>query len=199
MLLNDKKHVRSYYKEIRNSISAEERLTADSGIFLNFINSHYFNDYDIFLCYVSVKNEVDTRRIILHLLDNGKSVYIPECVGNKMFFYKLKSIDELVEGRFGIPTVNTDTLNPLSDFENVLCIVPALSFDRYGNRIGYGGGFYDRFLAENKVFALGLTYDNCFCDLLPREKYDIAVDAVITESGIKISENSEKREVSTYE
>lgn len=199
MLITDKKHARKFYSQIRKSISERERLIADEMIYHNFINSQYFNDFDTILCYVSFKDEADTRRIIEYSLDNGKRIYVPECVGKEMSFYELKSIDELIEGRFGIPTVNTDGLNSLSDFKNALCIVPALSFDRYGNRIGYGGGYYDRFLKSNKIFTLGLTFDSCFCDILPSEEFDIAVDAVLTESGIKILENSEKREVSTYE
>lgn len=199
MLITDKIQARSYFSHIRKSISEAERTSAEDMIYHNFINSQYFNDFDTILCYVSVKDEADTRRIIEYSLCKGKKIFIPECVGKDMLFYELKSTEELIEGRFGIPTVNINNKNPLSEFRNTLCIVPALSFDKYGNRIGYGGGYYDRFLKENEIFTLGLTFDSCLCEILPSEEFDIAVNAVITESGIKISENSEKREVSTYE
>lgn len=193
MLITDKTQARSYFSHLRRNISEEERISANNMIYHNFINSRYFNDFDTILCYFSVKDEADTRRIIEYSLSKGKKVYIPECVGREMLFYELNSIEELVEGRFGIPTVNTKNKKPLSEFSNTLCIVPALSFDKYGNRIGYGGGYYDRFLKENEAFSLGLTFESCLCEILPYEEFDIAVNAVITESGIKISENSEKQ------
>lgn len=185
MLITDKAKARSYFSQIRKNISETDRLNAENAIYQAFINSHYFNDSDTILCYVSVNDEVDTRKIIEYSLDNGKRIFIPKCVGKEMFFYELRAIDELVDGKFGIPTVKTETLNFLSDFKNTLCLVPALSFDKFGNRIGYGGGYYDRFLNCNNTLTLGLAFDSCLCDILPREEYDIAVDVVLTESGFK--------------
>ena len=67
---------------------------------------------------------------------------------------------------------------------DTLCIVPALAYDAQGNRLGYGGGFYDRFLSGKEIFKLGITYEACLRTELPSENYDIAVDAVITEKNI---------------
>lgn len=189
MFINNKFLARKHFLNIRKSIVGDERQQAEKLIFQNFINSHYFNDFETILCYVSVDDEVDTRKIINYCIESGKNVYIPECVGNEMSFYKLDSLACLIQGKFGIPTVDTEEKAPLGNFGNTLCIVPGLSFDKYGCRIGYGGGYYDRFLEDNETDTLGLTFDKCLCDTLPKEELDKSVKAVLTESGLKISES----------
>ena len=199
MLINKKADARKYYSEIRNGISGELRQQAEELIFHSFINSFYFNNFETILCYVSVKDEVDTKNIINFCLDKSKTVYIPKCIGKEMFFYRIRNLSELTDGKFGIPTVNTECADLLTDFSNALCIVPAFAFDKTGNRIGYGGGYYDRFLKKNKLCSLGLAFDLCISSKLPSEDYDEKVDAIITESGLIITKNFGEREGITYE
>ena len=81
---------------------------------------------------------------------------------------------------------------------SALCIVPALSFDRNMNRLGMGGGFYDRFFAENDLLSIGICYERWFSCRLPAEPHDMKVKYVLTENGFKNAENSYFKEVSTY-
>lgn len=187
MSVNNKDEIRRIYRKIRKDIDERKRLNFNNSIFNHFINSHYFNDYDTILCYVSVNDEVDTRCLIKYILDAGKNLYIPKCVGKDMFFYRLTDINNLIDGEFGIPTVDTASLISLKSFDNVLCIVPAICFDKKGYRTGYGGGYYDRFLAEKRIETVGLCYDECICDVLPKNNFDIQVDNVLTETGFKIT------------
>ena len=105
MLINNKKQLREYYKLIRNSICGEARTQADSLIFNQFINSDLLSDFDVFLCYVSVNSEADTIQIINYLLKCKKKVAVPYCCGSEMNFYEIDSIDDLIDGAYGIPTV----------------------------------------------------------------------------------------------
>lgn len=179
-----KTEARKIFSDIRKSIPSDIKTDYDGKIINNIISSQIINDFEKVLCYVSVKDEPDTRNFIDYLLKIGKTVYVPYCKDKDMLFYRLKDSGELVDGAFGIPTVDVSDKMPLDDFESCICIVPALSFDLKGCRLGYGGGFYDRFLSGKEIFKLGITYEACLTTELPSENYDIAVDAVITEKNI---------------
>ncbi len=185
MLINNKKQLREYYKLIRNSICGEARTQANSLIFNHFINSDLLSDFDVFLCYVSVNSEADTIQILNYLLKCKKKVAVPYCCGSEMDFYEIDSIDDLIGGAYGIPTVDIGNHKKIEDFSNALCIVPALSFDLNGNRLGYGGGYYDRFLSKNNVRTLGIDYDKCLTNNLPFEEHDKTVDMILTDKGFR--------------
>ena len=193
--MTDKKALRRYYASVRSSISATEKSIAEDKMFESFINSQFFNDFSTFLVYVSYGSEIDTRRIIRHALQNNKRVAVPHCVGSVMTFYEIKSLDDLVCGAFGILTADTEHSTQITDFSGCLCIVPALAYDRNGNRLGYGGGFYDRFLATNKVPTLGLCFEKCIAKQLPAESFDIKIDSILTENTLETL----NKEASTYE
>lgn len=133
--------------------------------------------------YVSFGSEVDTKGLIEYSLNIGKRVAVPYCNGKNMLFYEIKSLSELSAGKFGIPTVDISGKSPLVSFDKALCIVPGICFDCYGNRIGYGGGYYDRFLSENSVISLGVCYKKCLCSEIESEEFDIKTDYVLTEIG----------------
>lgn len=191
----DKKALRRHYKAVRHSITCSEKTFADKKIFDFFVKSRYFNEFSTFLIYVSYDTETDTHNIINYLLQNRKRVAVPYCNGSVMTFYEINSLDDLVSGAFGIPTVNTENATEIKDYSGCLCIVPALAFDRKGNRLGYGGGYYDRFLAANKVATLGLCYDKCLAEELPAESFDVKIDSVLTENTLETL----NKEASTYE
>ncbi len=180
----NKIELRGIYSHKRKCISAEQKSNYDRRLLDNIISSEILNRFEKVLCYVSVKNEPDTRKLIEFLLSSGKSVYIPYCKEKNMLFYRINGIDELVDGAFGIPTVDISDKIPLKNFDDCVCIVPAISFDAEGNRLGYGGGFYDRFLNGKDFLKVGITYEVCLAPELPHEDFDVAVDAVITEQKI---------------
>lgn len=160
------------------------------------INSKFYKSADLLLTYVSVGSEADTRKLIEYSIKKGKQVAVPFCKGKEMQFYEINGLDELIEGEFGIPSVNMGYTLPVNNFENALCIVPGLCFDLYGNRIGYGGGFYDRFLEKHKVPTAALTYERCICSKIPSDSFDVRINRIITENYIK---ETLDKEASTYE
>ncbi len=134
------------------------------------------------LCYISIGTEPDTRELIEKLLTAGYIVYSPVCEDKKgnMIFCKLSSLSEIENGIYGTvqPKQGSEKLN---DFTDSICIVPGLSFDRKGHRIGYGGGYYDRFLKNYSGKTVGLCYNICIVDDTMPQSHDISTDIVITD------------------
>lgn len=180
-----KSKLRKLYKSVRNGLTDVEKRTFDNRIFTRFINSSVYRESHTLLIYVSFGSEADTLDIIRFALDDGKCVAIPFCNGKEMDFYILNSLECLVEGKFGIPSVVPDESRLIRDFSDSVCIVPALSFDSSGNRLGYGGGYYDRFLGDKDITTVGFCFGRCIHSVLPAEKYDVKVDYVLTENEFK--------------
>lgn len=199
MFINDKKACRGFYSCVRKSLTAAERGECDRRILSYLINSELYRSCDLLLTYVSVGTETDTRDLISSALAVGKRVAVPVCEGRKMSFFEIDSQENLKIGKFGIPTADKSAKPVQTYDEGALCIVPALAFDRSMNRLGMGGGYYDRFFAENSLLSIGICCERCFADRLPAEPHDMKVRYVLTENGFKNAESSNFKEVSTYE
>lgn len=187
MLVSDKKALRQHCKAVRNSIRCCEKAEMDERIFSLFTASDFFNNFSTFLIYVSFGSEADTRCIIDFALKSGKRVAVPYCRGENMLFYQINSLNDLIRGAFYIPTVDISKAVEITDFSDSLCIVPALAFDLSGNRLGYGGGYYDRFLSQNRVPTLGLCYEKCIISQIPAESFDIKINCILTENQFRNS------------
>lgn len=176
-----KKLLRSKYKEIRRSIIDKE--DRDNIIFNRVINNTKVIDADTLLIYVSNEEEVDTINIIKYFI-NKKKIGVPRIDNGIMNFYSINSLDELMEGYFGIlePTSN----NKIEDFNNTVSITPGICFSYDLYRIGYGKGFYDKFYSNHNVYKIGLCYTECLIDKIDNDKYDIKVDEIITDNVKKV-------------
>lgn len=165
----------------RRNMEESVRKDYDERIYNNLIKHDMIAGCSTFLVYASSHIEVDTRRFIEKMLSEGKTVAVPKCEGKKMRFLTVDSLSALVRSRFGVdePADGTE----ITVFGDTVCIVPALRFDRNGFRLGWGGGFYDRFLAGYTGFSAGICYEQC-CGEVPVCEYDLNVDTVITENGI---------------
>ncbi len=135
---------------------------------------------DAVLTYISTRIEADTRRLIKYCFDNGIAVAVPRCENRDIRFYRIKSFSDTKKGSFGIFEPN-DECEELIPTENMLCIVPALCFDKKGYRLGYGGGYYDRFLSKDHIKTVGICYKEYIFGCLPTEDGDICVDTVFTD------------------
>lgn len=180
----DKSTLRKKYIALRGSLDAEYRADCDLKISLTFLSGdEYFRASELYI-YVSAKSEVDTFKIISRAFADGKKVAVPHCANGMMSFYYINSTDDLVCSQFGIPTVDVKKAIKAEPCNDTLCVVPALSFDSEGNRLGYGGGYYDRFLSVNKVKTVGLCREISISDSLPTDKYDVKIDCVITDKSV---------------
>lgn len=185
MLINDKNKLRQHFKDVRIAMDLHERKTSDISIFRKLIDIDDYKNADDVLVYVSSQIEVDTYMLIAYSLIDGKRVLAPRCVpnSNDMNFFVIKSFDDIESGAFGIYEPKTEC-EKLTEFANACCIVPALSYDKRGYRLGFGKGFYDKFLQGFNGRKIGVCYSNCISDNLPNDEFDIPVDVVVTDNSM---------------
>ena len=190
-----------HIKKIKNDIRAEQllkrkRLSEDirndynKKIADTFLSGASYRYSDIILTYASKPYEIDTWEIAKRALADGKKVAYPLCdpEKNKMKFHFIESFDDLILGNFNIyePKDDLPVFEPESYKTSLaVCLVPAVVYDTYGYRIGYGKGYYDRYLANFNGTKIGLIYsDFIFQKSLPHGRYDLFVDVLITENGV---------------
>ncbi len=179
-----KKALRRLLKERRASLGAGRRARMSAAIAAQVQKLTVWQSSGLLLCYVSFGDEVDTRGLLAETLRMGKRAAVPRCEGKRMTFYEIGSLDELKPGKYGIPEPPCD--RPASPNPSSLCLVPGLSFDASGARIGYGGGYYDRFLADFSGKAVGLCFSPLFSEeLLPAEPTDRRVPLVVTDESAR--------------
>ena len=171
-----KKELRCKYLLIRKNIPNRHKL--DEIIYQKVINHPKVEQSKTILIYVSFNDEVDTIKIIEYLL-KYKEVAVPKIENNKMNFYLINSLSELSPGTFNI--LEPTTKNVLTDFSNTICITPGICFSKDKYRLGYGKGYYDRFIKENHLYQIGLCYQACLLDKIPHDYYDQKVDEIITD------------------
>ena len=177
--VNSKEELRKYVLNKRKYISRKEKK--DEIIKNKLLNTTYIKNSKDILIYVSKEFEVDTISLINELLRLEKNVYVPKINNKTMTFYKLNSLSELKLGYFNIlePTSNTKYLENICN--NRCIIVPGLMFDKFNNRLGYGGGYYDKFLSNNDIFKIGICYSEFKVEKISVLNHDIKMDLVITE------------------
>ncbi|MBE6853005.1 MAG: 5-formyltetrahydrofolate cyclo-ligase [Ruminococcus sp.] len=184
----DKVSFRRAAKEKRSLLfdTSEKKAAADNSIFESFMSSGLLDNVSLVLTYVSFRDEADTLHIIDRLLSDGFEVGVPVCgKQGSMDFYLIKSRDELIISAMGISEPQKNEKKLITRFDSTLCIVPGMAFDRSGNRTGYGGGYYDRFLAAHtEITTAGLCYHSLLYDSVPSEQHDMSVDYIITEKGL---------------
>lgn len=185
-VVDNKSDLRKKHKHIRREIPPYLKLSADRSIFQKLINLNDFINSENVFTYISTEIEVDTRNLIEYCFKNSKRVYVPRCEeGHKMDFYEISSLEGLEISKYGIPEPSPLKHKRFSGEYKGVCIVPALSFDKSLSRLGYGGGYYDRFLSENGgLIKIGLCYECCIAEKIPAEEFDVSADIVVTENNI---------------
>ena len=183
----EKQRLREERLAAREALSEQERSVLDDRITQKLLATSEYAEATTVLTYVSVSSEVSTRMFIECALRDGKTVAVPRCLpGHCLEFVAITSLEQLVAAPFNLleppkelPAVTEDQKN------NSICIVPALLVDTKGYRLGYGAGFYDRFLSTYAGKKICLAYQqNLSRTMLPHTAFDVAVDVVITESDV---------------
>ncbi|MCM1154620.1 MAG: 5-formyltetrahydrofolate cyclo-ligase [Roseburia sp.] len=200
MIAEEKKALRKQILALRNQIPQTERMAKSRQILHTLYQSEIYQNADIILTYIEYQSEVLTSPLIQKNLTK-KRIFVPKVSGQDMEFYPIESLSELVKGFKGIREPR-DTSQPfLEDFlqnrkrdsrqepVRVLMLMPGAVFDKYRHRIGYGLGFYDRYLARlNDSGVMLKRVALCFaCQMLntiPHDVHDIRPDMVITENKV---------------
>lgn len=177
-----KKDIRKRVLEIRNNISKKEWEQKSYRIYEKVVTHPFFLESDVIYCYVAYRNEADTKNIIQKAWELNKRVAVPKVEGEEMNFYYISDFCDLKEGYHQIP--EPMTIFPAQETK-ALVIMPGVAFDRNRNRIGYGKGFYDKYLAKHsfhKTIAIGFE-----CQLvheIEANAFDFQPDILITEEHI---------------
>lgn len=182
--MNNKNEIRADIRRKRLALSPEEMIRYSGAIFDKLKNLPEYEQNNKIFTYVSCKNEVDTILFINYCLSDLKQVFVPKVCGDTMEFYEISDISELHAGRFGIYEPDIIGIDP--DYSRKgLFIMPGIAFDEKGNRIGQGGGFYDRYLSLPHRFDLvALAYDFQILAEIEPEDHDIKPHKIITPTKI---------------
>lgn len=183
-------------KALREALSEEDRLNLGYMIMEKTVAHYDFQKAEDLLVYMHTGSEVRTDGIIGYGLMMGKRIYVPRVRGKEMDFYQIRDIKECLPGFFGILEPPKDA--PIFVFdkgrakENTLMILPGLAFDEKGGRLGYGGGFYDRYLAKHpNCMKMGIAYDFQCVEKVVTKENDICMDILITDKRIVLHEEGE--------
>ncbi len=181
----DKKEIRKIVKLKKSKLSNREVLVYSHKVCEKFLAQDFYKKADVIYPYLAYNTEIVTDEIIEQAWRDGKKVAVPKVLDDGLMeFYYIDSFDGISEGYCGIPEPDGGIV---AKDEKVLILMPGLAFDREHNRIGYGGGFYDRYLeryADTNFTKVSLAYDFQIFDKLEVEEHDQKIDAVITEDGV---------------
>jgi len=184
-----KRELRRHFKQVRRDMGEAARAEADERIEVNLTSLPEYAGAEVLLAYLDFGPEVRTRGIIEHAWAAGKVVALPWCVPgtHEMRWFRVTSFDGLVKSSLGVeePEPLDETEQLLSTGQRMMALVPGLTFDASGYRLGYGGGFYDTFLAKFDGISVGLVREAQFSEDLRHEgiidAHDLPVQLVVTE------------------
>ena len=174
----DKKELRRSIRERKRAMTEEEIVSRSEKLGVLFAQSEAYKNAKTIYGYLPYNQEVRTVPMLEQALKDGKKVAVPKVYGDEMKFLYLDDLTKVSKGYAGIPEPIAD--GPVADDETALVLMPGLAFDPQGHRIGYGGGFYDKFLAaEPNHPTLALCYEFQMLPKLDTEEHDIPVDTVL--------------------
>ncbi len=183
----DKSLIREQAMAARNKLNAADKKKFDEMIRDNVAALPEYQECDTVLCYSSYNSEVDSYPLMKKAFEDGKALFCPKVVGRNMVFLRVYALEELQEGYKGImEPVFSDAFTPTVGGKKSLCIIPCVGVDRSRNRVGYGGGFYDRFLGIHEVYlnTVALAYSCQVVDEVPAMDYDVKPQVIVTENEI---------------
>lgn len=174
----DKKELRRQIREQKRAMTPEQIETASRRLGELFINTPQYKNAKTIYGYLPYNQEVRTVPMLEQALRDGKRVAVPKCYGDEMKFIYMDDLSKVEPGYADIPEPIAD--DPVAEDKTALVLMPGLAFTEKGDRMGYGGGFYDKFLAaEPEHPTVALCYSFQMVDTLPTAEYDIPVDCVL--------------------
>ena len=174
----DKKELRKQIRELKRAMTEEQIVSASQRLGELFLASDFYKNAKTIYGYLPYNQEVRTVPMLERALQEGKRVAVPKVYGEEMKFIYIENLSAVEKGYAGIPEPVAD--EPVADDPTALVLMPGLAFDPEGHRIGYGGGFYDRFLAEEPNHpTVALCYGFQVLPKLETEEFDIPVDVVL--------------------
>lgn len=179
--------LREKYRGLRQAMPPQVKQRRDADLARMVRSLWQYQRNSVLFTYVSTAIEVDTHGIIRQALVDGKRVAVPRCIPGTRFmtFYFIHDLNELAPGMFGVLEPNPLRHEAVTDLSNGLCLVPAFSYDWQGYRLGYGKGYYDRFLSRFQGNIVGICYSDCIQRTLPHGRFDRPVELLVTENYLR--------------
>ena len=181
-----KKELRKKFAEERNAMPLEEIDNKSNSIVKILLGTEEYKKAKRIFTFVNANSEPITIPLIEQAWKDGKMVAVPKMTGkpHEMVFVEIKSMEELEPNKYGIREPKlTEGKVVLSDKDTIM-IVPALAIDKEGYRLGYGGGYYDKYISENDSMAnIGIAFSRQVIEKVPISENDMKLDMVITEKG----------------
>ena len=183
-----KNQLRQYYKQLRNQLSAATVEKYSAQIAAQLFELPLWQNSQTIMLYLSFQNEVSTVAIYQAGWQRGKTMLIPICgpQDGLMEMSCITSMEQLVYNRYGIGELPAHLQHMIAPEQIDLCLIPGIAFDHAGNRLGFGAGYYDRYLLRLRpdVKRLALAYEcQLHSQLLPIDQYDLPMDYIVTQSG----------------
>lgn len=176
----EKKALREAMRQKRDSMMPEDIQNLSREIFQRLRAHIIYQEAPVIYSYASFRSEADTWDFNRHILSDGKILALPKVLGKENIeFYRITSMDQLVQGYMGIWEPGPECL--LVKGLAGLILVPGLAFDSRLFRLGYGGGFYDRYLCGGDLISCGAAFEDQIIDRVPRESFDYPLDYIVTE------------------
>ena len=173
----DKKELRAKVRAQKRAMTEEQIVRKSQALAELFVRSEAYRNAKSIYGYLPYNQEVRTVPMLEQAQKDGKRVAVPKCYDDEMRFIWLDDLARVEKGYAGIPEPIDDS--PVADDPTALVLMPGMAFDPQGHRIGYGGGFYDKFLAKESHPTLALCYDFQVFESLETEEFDIPVDCVL--------------------
>ena len=179
----NKNEIRKKYIDIRKNINEIDRIKKSKIISDKVLSNEALKSSKVIAIYKSLKSEVDTDNIINDLWSMNKVVLIPKVEKDIINFYEYNINDKLIKSTFGVLEPNN---NKIYKKENIdLIIVPGVCFDKYMNRMGFGKGYYDKYLENSNIYKIGICFNEQIYDKkLVTDKYDIKMNEIITDKEV---------------
>lgn len=182
----DKTSLRKQMKQLRAALSSQERQEEELACRKHLRKSEIYQQSRWIYPYLSYNHEMDTLFLLSLLWKDGKRVAVPKVVGREMQFWEIGSLEDCAPGAYGILEPK-ECRCPVE--EPGLMLLPGLAFDRKGGRLGYGGGFYDRYLRDHdEILTVVLAYECQIISAVPAEGHDRKVDYLLTREGLFAAE-----------
>ncbi len=185
----EKDVIRKDCSDKRDAIDKEIHASRDERICQTAISLVSFRHADIILLYAPIKSEIDVMPIFHQAIKLGKRVAFPRCNVEErtMKFHFVNSEAELSPCAYGIrePSEDAPVYDPQETPGSAVCYVPGLAFDVCGYRLGYGKGYYDKFMHNFNGCTIGVVYSEFILNSLPKGRFDKHCDVMLTEKGIK--------------
>lgn len=173
-----KKSLREYALNKRKNL--QNKKIKENIIVNKILNHKIVKKSENILLYMSTIQEVSTFTLIDKLIKKGKNIYAPRIVDKNIEFYKIINMDDLSLNKYKI--LEPKPIDKFVNDERSVIIVPGLLFDLNNNRLGYGGGYYDRYLRNLNIYKIGICFQDFIINNLPVDEFDVKVDEVICEN-----------------